>query len=392
MNAPRRFARSSDQLQPPQLVYREESASSVQGMDPYLEHFWKRHPAPARRCGLFDAEESEPLTSIWIIEYPARIGCASVQTVGLSAGATHPNHRRSGLFTRLMKEVMARSRHVAPLACLKGIDGFYARLGFVPFLPECKFSLSASALSRFQPAKTDSIETWRAEFTADACTLYNQQHARRSGTVERDPARFVGPRPTSTWIPGDEGAVCLRQGKLVGYVFTAYLPFGQTWRPFEVTEIVAADACAASTMLDHVRQLAAQQARNHIEIHEPDDSVVGTLLRRVSCEYTLQYSADGGWMAAVLDRERLIDDISPELARRFGLQNNYVATALRNGALLPTDAALLEALLTARGWSDAENIFSSKDRGTLWPAFREQCVSGIGERTPAPFIHTSDRY
>ena len=373
------------------LTYRED-LPDIHSLDPYLQQFWARHLAPARRCGLFPAHHPEPVSSIWQVEYVVRVGCAHVPAIGFAAGATQPHYRRRGLFTELMREAMVRARTSAPIAFLKGIDGFYKRLGFVPFCPERKFRLSRGVLAHFRADTPDSIHLWHDRYKAAACALYNQQHARRTGTSVRDPEHFLGPRATDTWMPGDEAAVCLRRGHLVGYVFTTHLPFGQSWRRFEVREIVAADLAAAAALLAYVRELAVRARRGNIEIDEPPDSVVGGLLRLTTCTFKERSSADGGWMAAVLDRGRLIDLVDPEIDRRFASGSASATQALRMGRLLTDTAALAHALLRPNGWAEIDQLVSAERRGSYWLEFRERCAAGVAEAMPTPFLHASDRF
>ena len=105
-----------------ELTYRED-LPDTHSLDPYLQQFWARHLAPARRCGLFPPHHSEPVSSIWLVEYVVRVGCANVPAIGFAAGATQPHYRRRGFFTELMSEAMVRASTSAPIAFLKGIDG-----------------------------------------------------------------------------------------------------------------------------------------------------------------------------------------------------------------------------------------------------------------------------
>jgi hypothetical protein len=374
------------------LRYVEELPSRVGPLEAYMELFWRRHPAPALRCSLWSDDGEGPLSYVWIMEYTARVGAAPVAAIGFAAAATRPELRRRGLFTCLMHVAMKRAAQRAPIAFLRGISNAYRRLGYVACMAEQGFTVASDVLRCVEPNAPHIIRGWSEADCTPACALYNRSHAVRSCTVLRQPRHLPGLRATSAWEPGDEVLVCERDTTLQGYALMAALPYGQDWRGFEVREIVAADADAARALLVAVGIRAEREGRAQLTIDEPPDSAVGAVLRSLDCSHTARYVSDGGWMAAVLDREALIGSARAELARRFSNCANEIEALLRTGALLPCDRLLVQLLLGSRSWHDLEYTAMPDELGLAWQHFTQSYAESCERELPVPFIHAADRF
>jgi hypothetical protein len=174
---------------------------------------------------------------------------------------------------------------------------------------------------------------------------------------------------------------------MVGYAFAGNLPYGQNWREYQVREIVCDDGDAATALLGGIAEHASQTGRHHVLLDEPEDSPCGAVLRTLDCMHTVQYSRDGGWMAAVLDGGKLAASLGPEVRRRFGERCVPQWPEAAVDAAGRESRMFLQLLLGALSWSDYERSCASTAQapGLIGPCER------AGE-IPLPFIHSSDRY
>ena len=228
------------------------------------------------------------------------------------------------------------------------------------------------------------------------CALYNRVHATRPWTVARGPAWDRVPRE-GAWQPGSEVHLVERDGMLQGYVVLRAGLFGWRSRRFELREIVACDTATAALLLAYALDRARQLNYDRITVHEPPDSLVAQVARRVGCEQVNRYWASGGGMGRIVDRGRFVDAIATELARRAhaaGVAESVAApalAALRDGTLVPDDGDLLRLVV---GYQRLDEVAAERQGG----ADAERAVAaawfpgGGGAVLPVPFAHHLDHY
>ena len=226
--------------------------------------------------------------------------------------------------------------------------------------------------------------------------LYNRVHATRPWTVARGPAWDRVPRE-GEWQPGSEIHLVERDGMLQGYVVLRSGLFGWRSRRFELREIVARDTATAALLLAYALHRARQLDYDRITVHEPPDSAVAQVARNVGCEQVNRYSAAGGGMGRIVDRERFVDAIAAELARRAraaGVAEPAAApalAALRDGTLVPDDGDLLRL---AVGYQRLDEVAAER-QGVADPerAVAAAWFPGGGSAVlPVPFAHHLDHY
>ncbi len=370
------------------LTYVERAADWRNVSDPYLAMFWHSHAVPSLVGELHLRGESAPVSYIFIERYVARIGSVSIEVEGFSSGATVPKFRGRGLFSSLMREAMKRASARVCLVFLKGIDGFYDRLGFVPCIPERKFRFNTSAVRDLRLESSISLRPWSGSDGADACHLYNEVNSLRPGTAVRNVGSFPGARATTPWEPGDHAIVAERNEKLVGYAFVGHLPYGQSWRQLEVRELVCCDIDAAKSLLKYIGDHATRSGKAQIFLDDPEDSVSGTVLKSLDCEHSVRYSRDGGWMAAMIDRDTFATSVAPELRRRFADNAVQLVSRLRQDGDKSARGALLQLLLGMASWTDYIRLSDDIPGPTASPNTRPPPYTKV----PLSFIHSSDRY
>jgi hypothetical protein len=86
---------------------------------------------------------------------------------------------------------------------------------------------------------------------------------------------------------------------------------------------------------------------------------VGQEARRLGCEHRQSYPASGGMMGAILNRQRLLQALEPELRRRLNCdewsgEHKIVFNSLQQGDLAPDNRVLLRLLVGYWSVADAQ--------------------------------------
>jgi hypothetical protein len=303
-----------------------------------------------------------------------------------------------GRLLRRALEGMARRVEVAFVS--DAIEGLYEKSGFVASLAEGRLVVPVRAVEAATGADLDAEVPGVADGSAAdlpaMIRLYNTAHARRPWTHERGPGwnRLV---PESTWKPGSRLLVLRDGGTLTGYAVLEGRAFGDPLGSVSVDELTVRDAAAARSLLVALARLCWQRRLGEFTVREPADSLAGRVARGMGCVYRQSFPASGGMMAAILDRPALLARLEPELRRRAATgpapdpAHDAAFAALRDGALIPDDRALVRLLLGHWSAEDAEA------HGTAVPArHRDRCSAWFpGGGTPAlptPYAHRLDRY
>lgn len=367
------------------LTYVERPAPWRDATDPYLAVFWQSHKPPSLICELYLRGVPAPVSYVFVLRYAARVGSVTIDVEGLSAGATEPQFRRSGFFSCLIRETVRRSRSRVCLVFLKGIDGFYAKFGFVPCIPERRFRVSPRAFPNTAKAVV-SLRPWNNGDSFQASRLYNEVNKLRPCSAVRNARQFQGPRPATAWLPGDDAVVAERDGNMVGYTLFGNLPYGQNWREFEVRELISREPDVSAALLAYLCDRASHDGKGALVVDDCEDSASGMLFKGLDCEYNVRYSRNGGWMASVVDTNQFADRMAPELRRRFGDACVFFSDRLRAMPDGRLDEKLLQLLLGMISWSDYLRSTPSWLPDTAW------ATSPAVSELPLSFIHSYDRF
>ena len=351
---------------------------------------------PRRRCALWSGEHPEPVSKLGLLTLELRFGATALTVEGYEGVSTPPEHRRRGYMERLLRRSLASARRRVSVVCLFGIDDFYPRYGFVTCVADSELRIDLHDARRLGGAGDEAVRGGGCADLPAMCALYNRVHAIRPWTVARGPAWDRVPRE-GAWQPGSEVHLVERDGMLQGYVVLRAGLFGWRSRRFELREIVACDTATAALLLAYALDRARQLNYDRITVHEPPDSLVAQVARRVGCEQVNRYWASGGGMGRIVDRGRFVDAIATELARRAhaaGVAESVAApalAALRDGTLVPDDGDLLRLVV---GYQRLDEVAAERQGG----ADAERAVAaawfpgGGGAVLPVPFAHHLDHY
>ncbi|MEM7034987.1 MAG: GNAT family N-acetyltransferase, partial [Chloroflexota bacterium] len=245
--------------------------------------------------------------------------------------------------------------------------------------------------------RADSPYTLRA-FTADdlpaMIDLYNTVHATRPWTFERQ-ANWNRIRPQQTWRAGSEVIILTEGDRLVGYAILPRYTYGQVSRQYVVDELTAENRTVAQHLLAEISARCHQFYLSEFQIREPLDSMVGTVAQAIGCFYRQEFFSAGGILGLILNRQKLLDELEPELRRRLGsgdqTDHAQAFAKLQQGDLIPDDTTLLRLLLGT--WS----LVEAEVNGTVIPPTYQRICQGWfpGGGTyflPTPYSHYLDRY
>ena len=372
----------------PGLRYTEEFSRTVRSfsMGDYL--LWK-------------TEGKKYIGGLNVVFFQQRIGAVAVPSAGIGGVETVPTFRRQGYAHKLLTRALASIVQRVPVVYLAdAIVGLYERYGFITCLAESYLEIEIRSVERLAGSATAQIRGYtRADLPpatlAAMIDLYNEAHALRSWTHERPATwnRFYEPQ---LWKPGSEVLVTERDGRLAGYAALREQPFGRTPSPSIVDELTARDVEDAHALLAEIAARCWDLRLSAFRVREPLDSAVGRAARQVGCTVHQTYSPSGAMMGAILDRQRLLSLLEPELRRRTagrdsGLDQATAFAALRRGEVIPDNGVLLRLLVGHWSLADARAV------GHAIPPQFERLFGlwfpgGGILHLPLPYAHVLDRY
>jgi len=345
---------------------------------------------PARRCELWLDGEEKHVAYLTLVSFRQRLGAVALDAEGFASVATVPAHRRKGFMKVFFSKAMARAADRVDALFLYGIDRFYPKYGFATCYTASQIHLTVRNGLRASPGgAAGAIRKMTGEDYPGMCDLYNQAHGNRSWTHERDPAIYPGPVAATDWNAGESGWVLEQERDMLGYYTATETTLG-TARPLRVTEICAASAADAETLIAHVVAAALARRQEKVSFVEPPDSTVGRTLKRLGCDVVLSFSADGSGMGKIMNRGSLVRAMQPEFERRAGGASDEAISALAEGRLYPVDTDLMPLLTGHHSWRDAA------DQGQTPPPEYEAEVRawfpGPSDLLPIAFTHHRDCY
>ena len=355
---------------------------------------------PVRYCYLWRSGVDAPVSDLEVHAFHQRFGAVALPAEGIGGVETLPQFRRQGLLRKLLTRVMAdAAKRVAVLFVSDGIEEIYEQFGFVNCLAEAALAVPVRNVERMVKRRTwpatQRVRDFAQTDLPAIINLYNEMHAHRPWTHERAPDwnRLVA---TQIWRSGSEVLILEREGRVVGYAIWQGQQFGHPSTSFVVDELTASDAEAACALLGEMAERCWQRRLSEFRVWEPLDSVVGWEAQKLGCDYAQTFLPSGGMLGAILDRQRLLSALEPELRRRLPSHdlNAMHATAfaaLLRGELVPDNQVLLRLLLG--NWSMNAAIAC----GTVIPVPIEPVCEawfpgGGTRRLLRPYAHKLDRY
>jgi predicted acetyltransferase len=335
-----------------------------------------------------------------VLSFRQRFGAIAIAAEGIGGVETQPAFRRRGHLRVLLTKVIASVARRVPIMFISdAIEEMYEKFGAVNCLAEGYMSVPVRNVERMaasrQAAPAGRVRSFSQADLPAMLALYNMVHAHRPWTHER-PLSWNQLHVTQTWRPGSEVSIFERDGQLAGYAIMKEEQFGHVGAPFAVDELTAGDVDAAHALLAEVAARCWRLRYSEFTVREPLDSPVGQAAQQIGCAYNQTFPPSGGMMGIILDRQRLLSSLEPELRRRLPSDELLDAhttafDSLRRGELLADSRVLLRLLVGY--WSSAE----ARAFGTTIPAEHERVCDawfpGGGTRLlPLPYAHTLDRY
>jgi predicted N-acetyltransferase YhbS len=151
-------------------------------------------------------------------EREMRMGAARISTGCIGIVVTHPEHRKQGVATTLMRDAIdfARSRNHA-LLLLDGIPKFYYRYGYTDMFDLVVVEVDRSAVLA-APASSYSVRACTVDDAGAMLRLYDQQYGPYTGsfvrTLEQQQYRIQDSSPADMVALAPDGTV---QGYLKGF-------------------------------------------------------------------------------------------------------------------------------------------------------------------------------
>jgi predicted acetyltransferase len=379
--------------------YEREEAISAELR--YTEENRRTEPGlPVRDCSLWQAGVDKPVSDLNLVSFRQRFGAISISAEGIGGVETLPGFRRRGYVSKVLERAIAGVATRVPIVFVSdAIEGLYEKFGCVPCLAEGYWSIHLRNLDRLvdlpTPASLGQVRGFSPTDLPAMVDVYNQVHAQRSWTHERH-AAWNHLRETRVWQPGSDVIILERDGQLVGYAILNEPQFGHVRESFVVDELAAIDVDAAQVVLAEVGARCSHMRLSEFWVREPRDSAVGLAAQRIGSTYHQTFPRSGGMMGRILDRQRLLRLLEPELRRRLPNADLHVAhttafDALCSGAILPDSRDLLRLLVGYWSTTDARAY------AVELPAQHEHVLDawfpGGGTRMLAlPYAHTLDRY
>jgi predicted acetyltransferase len=280
---------------------------------------------------------------LFIVPFALRVGAATVRMDGIAGVETEKEHRRRGYARRVLEATVQWMRQRdAALSMLYGIPDFYPKFGYATAGPDHSIELPGPfdgaalppgwAVRPFAPADLPSIRQ-----------LYDQNTARATGAAVRpDRARPWAKLATPKGKGSEECRVIQdARGQPRGYAWRArWSWYVGNWecndpKAMVIAEAMADGAASAGALLAACRTWATEenetrsQPVKRVILSLPPEGPIAAAAMQQRTHFSRRYQACGGSMVRVLDVERLLRALQPELAERLRAAGSPFSGRLR---------------------------------------------------------------
>jgi len=198
------------------------------------------------------------------------------------------------------------------------------------------------------------------------------------------------------WEPGSAAMVLERDGRLAGYAIVGEPYYGRARPNVVIDELTALDVEAARALLVEIAATCWDRRHGSFQVREPADGAAGRAARQLGCTVRQEYAASGEMMGVILDRQRLLAQLEPELRRRAedaipDADQAAALEALRQGAAIPDNGLLLRLLVGHCSLADAV-AWGAEIPAPFEHSFARWFPGGGTRLLPMPYSHTLDRY
>jgi GNAT superfamily N-acetyltransferase len=275
--------------------------------------------------------DGRAVSRLFIVPFTLRIGAAAVRMDGIAGVETEKEHRRRGYSRRVLEATVDWMRQGdAALSMLYGIPDFYPKFGYATAGPDHLIELpgpfgdttlpSGWAARPFAPANLPALQR-----------LYDENTARAVGAAVR--SEMAGPWTKLAALNGKGGEECRvvmdSQAQIRGYAWRArWTWYVINWERNDPEAMVIAEAMAegpasADAVLAACRAWAAEESETRSQpakrviLSLPPEGPVAAAAMQQRAHFSRRYQACGGSMVRVLDVERLLRALQPELTTRL---------------------------------------------------------------------------
>lgn len=280
--------------------------------------------------------EGRSISRLWIVDVQMRIGASVVGVGGIAGVGTDRQYRNQGLASRVLEASLALMRREGyDVAFLFGIQDFYHRFGFATCVPEHNLRLDTRDAER--APKRMRVRPYQKGDRAAIIRLYNRQNERRTGSVVRDPKTWKGIE-MSSGFGVDAGVQVVVDGadRVQGYVVYDAVP-GRC----RAAEVGGHGEKVFDTLLWFLARRAVELRREEISLSLPPDHPFAHHCRPLGCKVDTQYPRNAGPMGRIINLQRCMEKVLPELSRRWeGPQPLGIKTELGACVLQPQRAGL----------------------------------------------------
>lgn len=266
-----------------------------------------------------------------VVPMQMRIARAVAPVDMITCVRTDPGFRRRGYCRQVMQAAVSHMRAgPAAMSVLHGIAGFYHRFGYVPCIPDRMISLPPNKAEpvlpagwRFRPMQQRDLPQVQG--------IFNQNTALASGAVVRGDDAWAWRMLRRTWAADAEDACQVlvdETGQLRGYAWIGTSLWG--WRKmtranphwFIVAEAMATDARSGELVLAMCRKWATHPRdpllppTQSLVLSLPASGPVASAAMHAGGTCNATFCSDGDLMAIVLETNRLMTAMRPELDQR----------------------------------------------------------------------------
>ncbi len=252
--------------------------------------------------------DGEAVSWLNIRDLSIRFGSAVVRVGGIAGVGTARQHRMKGYSRIVMEDTSGfLQKEGYDLALLFGIDYFYEKFGYAP----CGFEVRARVRTRdaervlgtgtafrvrpFEPGDLEAI-----------IPLYNDNNARRTLSVVRDPETFTSFRHGSDFGRKPEVLVVENgEGAFAGYAVTDAFPASTT-----VCEAEAGDPQVLRTILAELARTAIERRDGEIVFALPGDHPLVLMLRPLGCVVERTCRTTGGVMGRIINQDSFLGTLA----------------------------------------------------------------------------------
>ena len=275
--------------------------------------------------------DGQCVSRLWIVPRTLRVGKAEVRMDGIGGVGTEESHRLRGYSRRVLEAAVRRmAEGDAALSMLYGIRDYYTRFGYATAGPEHRLRLTHAVEPRPLPDGW-SARPYEPGDLPTLSALYDAAIADAVGAAVRSPGEGVWARLRDAEPEARPDAcrvVCDASGAVRGYAWrgAGFWPIEeeQPGRPDTLLlgEVIADSVESGRALIAVCHAWAAEEAAKRerpvgaVETPTPPNTLLCQAAALGDAMVIRGFARCGGSMARVLNVERLLRALLPELDRR----------------------------------------------------------------------------